>query len=82
LETDASMFKSKVNKLQTEKMQLERDYRSAHAMIGSLQGSVNGDVEYYKRKVTLVTARKRCNVSDNENVLLVTEKEIGWNTKF
>lgn len=52
LDTDVQNLKGKINKLQSEKMQLERDYRSAQSMIGSLQGSINGDVEYYKRKVS------------------------------
>jgi hypothetical protein len=52
LENDVQHRKQKTHKLQSDKMQLERDYRSAQAMIGSLHGSVNMDVEYYKRKVS------------------------------
>ncbi len=58
LKSDLESYKLKANKLQTEKMQLERDYRSAQALYGSMQGSVNMDVEYYKRKVRWIDSRK------------------------
>jgi chromosome segregation ATPase len=51
LEDDVRNLKDKSTKLQSDKVQLERDYRSAQAMIDSLHGSLNMDVEYYKRKV-------------------------------
>lgn len=51
---DLEHYKTKTHQLQTSKQQLERDYRAAQAVYGSLQGSVNMDVEYYKRKVRSV----------------------------
>jgi hypothetical protein len=49
---DLEHYKAKAHQLSTAKQQLERDYRAAQAVYGSLQGSVNMDVEYYKRKAS------------------------------
>jgi hypothetical protein len=51
VQTDLDHYKAKNQQLVHDKWQLERDYRAAQAVYGSLQGSVNADVEYYKRKV-------------------------------
>lgn len=49
--SDLQSTKQKLTKSQQAKMQVDRDYRSAQSMLNSLQGSVNLDVDYYKRKV-------------------------------
>ena len=53
LQDDLQSTKQRLNKAQQANMQLERDYRAAQSVVNTLQGSVNMDVDYYKRKVSL-----------------------------
>jgi hypothetical protein len=53
LEEELAQIKTKLSKTLQEKMQLERDQRATLSLAKSLQGNVNSDVDYYKRKVLL-----------------------------
>ncbi|KAG7336794.1 hypothetical protein IV203_020502 [Nitzschia inconspicua] len=57
VKADLDHYKTKAHHLSMAKQQLERDYRAAQAVYGSLQGSINTDVEYYKRKTYIKSSQ-------------------------
>jgi hypothetical protein len=54
VEDELSQTKTKLSKVQQEKMQVERDQRATLSLAKSLQGNVHSDVDYYKRKVCTI----------------------------
>jgi hypothetical protein len=58
VEDELSQTKTKLSKVQLEKMQVERDQRATLSLAQSLQqGNKHSDADYYKRKVGTYFAR-------------------------
>jgi chromosome segregation ATPase len=51
VQSELQSTKQRLTSVEQAKMQVERDHRSVQSVVSSLQGSVNIDVDYYKRKV-------------------------------
>lgn len=51
LEDDLTDTKTKLTRVQQEKMRAERDQQATMSLANALQGNNQSDVDYYKRKV-------------------------------
>lgn len=59
LEEEVRMLKSRVAKLTQDKIKMERESRAALSMARSMDSHVASDVEFYRRKVSLLSIGRR-----------------------